>query len=244
MKGVSFMHVDPRTMKALLQAQLAPSLSFGAGAKKEDGGAASVFDTILSSQLAAGASATDPEQQAAAGQPVWTGGNGIWAQIAQLYSSEAAGWLNANAAEAAAGSAGLTGAAAPYADIIGSAAAKYGVDARLVAAVIATESGFNPLAQSRAGAKGLMQLMDGTARGLGVTDSFDPVQNVEGGTQYLSLLLRKYGGNELVALAAYNAGPGRVDRLGIATDEELVARLGELPEETQRYVAKVQQAKL
>src|SRR5690606_38969095 len=106
-----------------------------------------------------------------------------------------------------------------------------------------TESGFRPDAVSGAGAKGLMQLMDGTARGLGVTDSFDPAQNIDGGTKYLAMLLRKYDGHEQVALAAYNAGPGRVDRAGIGTNEQLIANLEALPEETQRYVAKVLQAK-
>lgn len=123
--------------------------------------------------------------------------------------------------------------------IIRDAAARYGVDASLVRAVIRAESGFDPNAESRAGAKGLMQLMDQTAASLGVTDSFDPVQNVHGGTRFLSFLLTKYNGNTSVALAAYNAGPGRVDRLGIRTDAELAMAMDRLPEETQDYVRKV-----
>ena len=130
-----------------------------------------------------------------------------------------------------------------YAALIGTASQKYGVDASLIEAVIATESNFNAGAVSSAGAKGLMQLMDGTARGLGVTNSYDPQQNVEGGTRYLAMLLKKYNGHEQVALAAYNAGPGRIDRLGIATDAELQQKLSLLPQETQRYIGKVLSAK-
>ncbi len=123
--------------------------------------------------------------------------------------------------------------------IIQEASAKYGVDPGLVRAVIRVESSFDPNAESHAGAKGLMQLMDATARSLGVTDSFDPVQNVNGGTRFLSYLLTKYNGNEGVALAAYNAGPGRVDRLGIRTDADLSMAMSRLPKETQAYVGKV-----
>ncbi|TLS50363.1 lytic transglycosylase domain-containing protein [Paenibacillus antri] len=123
--------------------------------------------------------------------------------------------------------------------IIQEASAKYGVDPALVRAVVRVESGFDPTAESHAGAKGLMQLMDATARSLGVSDSFDPVQNVNGGTRFLSYLLTKYNGNEGVALAAYNAGPGRVDRLGIRTDADLATAMNRLPKETQAYVGKV-----
>ena len=106
---------------------------------------------------------------------------------------------------------------APKAQIlamIDKVAKKHGVDQKLVRALVRQESGFNPNATSHCGAQGLMQLMPATAKGLGVIDAYNPVQNVEGGVKYLKGLLNKYNGNVILALAAYNAGPGAVDKYG------------------------------
>ena len=91
---------------------------------------------------------------------------------------------------------------------------KYNIDEELVRAVIQVESGWNAKAVSSKGARGLMQLMPRTAEMLGVQDSFDPKQNIEGGIKYLAQLTDKYAGDVEKALAAYNAGPSRVDAAG------------------------------
>ena len=101
---------------------------------------------------------------------------------------------------------------AKFTDLIAQAAEKYDVNPRLVQAVIKAESNFNPKAVSSAGAEGLMQLMPATAKWLGVSNSLDPAQNIEGGVKFLSSLLDRYGGDTEKALAAYNAGPGTVDK--------------------------------
>jgi soluble lytic murein transglycosylase-like protein len=114
-------------------------------------------------------------------------------------------------------------------DIIERAAARYQVAPEVVRAVIRAESGFDPKAVSPAGAQGLMQLMPGTARDLGVTDPFDAEQNVMAGTRYLKQMLGRYGGDLDKALAAYNWGPGNLNRSGD----------GRLPTETRRYIARI-----
>src|SRR5687767_13374075 len=114
-------------------------------------------------------------------------------------------------------------------ELLTQAAAKVGIDASLLKAVASAESGLDAHAVSGAGAKGVMQLMDGTARELGVTNVFDPAQNIAAGAKYLMQMLSRYGGDVTRALAAYNAGPGNVDAHG-----------GVPPfAETQAYVQKI-----
>jgi soluble lytic murein transglycosylase-like protein len=98
-----------------------------------------------------------------------------------------------------------------YAQEIVDAADRYGLDPSLVRSVIRVESAFNPWAVSRKGAQGLMQLMPKTASSLGVRDAFNPAQNIDGGVRHLRSLIDRYGGNLLLALAAYNAGAQAVD---------------------------------
>ncbi|MCG6550778.1 MAG: lytic transglycosylase domain-containing protein [Candidatus Magnetominusculus sp. LBB02] len=116
-----------------------------------------------------------------------------------------------------------------YEDYINEAASTYGLDPALIKAVIVAESGGNTDARSRSGARGLMQLMPRTAADLGVTNSYDPKQNIDGGSRYLKQLLDKYSGNVHQALAAYNWGMGNLDRRPYA-----------IPQQTKNYVAKVE----
>lgn len=101
-----------------------------------------------------------------------------------------------------------------FPEIIREAAGLHRVDESLIRAVIHAESAYRPDAKSPKGAQGLMQLMPDTQRELGVVDPFDPVDNIEAGTRYLAGLLRRFGGDVTLASAAYNAGPGAVERHG------------------------------
>ncbi|MBM9520220.1 lytic transglycosylase domain-containing protein [Desulforhopalus vacuolatus] len=116
-----------------------------------------------------------------------------------------------------------------YDSEISSIATRYGVDPSLIKAIIHVESGFNHRAVSRMGARGLMQLMPGTARELKVYNPFNAKQNIDGGTRYFRQIMDDFNGDVRLALAAYNAGPGLVHKLH---------RIPAIPE-TRNYVRKV-----
>jgi soluble lytic murein transglycosylase-like protein len=168
------------------------------------------------------------------------GGNGGLDFASQLTAATTAALPAASVATAAAPAPATTMAApagasalppgVPYAAEITAAAQRHGVDPALLAGLVRQESNFDPNAGSPAGARGLTQLMPGTAAGLGVTDVTDPLQSLDGGAKYLKQQLDAFGGDVTKALAAYNAGPGAVQRYG-----------GVPPyAETQSYVQKVQ----
>jgi len=119
---------------------------------------------------------------------------------------------------------------AKYAPLILAASKKHNVPVELICGVIIQESGGNPRARSHCGARGLMQLMPATARRFGVRDSYDPAQNIEGGTKYLRFLLDRFNGDLKLAIAGYNAGEGNVQKYG-----------NKIPpfRETQKYVPAV-----
>jgi soluble lytic murein transglycosylase-like protein len=218
------MSIDPRTLKQLLQLQLLNkldlSLSSSDGTTSSDNKADTSFDDILKNLLG---------QQSAAALP----------------SND----FNSNAFNSpfASGSLGFyppsLSSPSAYDPLIDQASKQYGVESSLIKAVIDAESSFKNHEVSSAGAKGLMQLMDDTGRGLGVTDPFDPQQNIQAGTHFLADLLKSYNGSESMALAAYNGGPGRLTNLGITNEKQLIAKYNQLPQETQKYVHKVLQLK-
>lgn len=130
-----------------------------------------------------------------------------------------------------------SGDTASYSALIGSAAQQNGLDKNLIRAVISAESSYRSDAVSGAGAMGLMQLMPSTASSLGVTDAFDPAQNISGGAKYLKSLIDRFGDVRL-ALAAYNTGPSRVAALNI-TDPDDPAQYSKISGGVRAYVEKV-----
>ena len=248
------MSIDPRLLSQLLQTQLLGTSSWWNSGDTDSGGDDS-FGSMLQSLLSGNGLGTDsfggtsltgviPAEYAtypdAALQALF--GTGAGSSMSSSLTTGSSSRTNASEALARLNSYGtlaaLSGSSA-YDPIIAEAARTNGVPEPLIKAVIDQESSFQPYAVSGAGAKGLMQLMDSTASGLGVTDSFDPEQNIKGGTRFLSELLAQYGGDEAVALAAYNAGPGRLQRLGISNRAELTEHFTSLPKETQNYVTSV-----
>jgi soluble lytic murein transglycosylase-like protein len=215
------MSIDPRTLSQLLQLQILNKLNLSSSdsAVTSDDTTDTSFNDLLQSLIG----------QAFPTQP--TGADQSNAASSLLASSNFGFYPPS-----------LSGPSS-YDPLIEQASNQSGVDSSLIKAVVDAESSFQNHAVSSAGAKGLMQLMDDTAKGLGVTDSFDPQQNIQAGTQYLADLLRNYNGSESMALAAYNGGSGRLARLGITNEQQLYEKYDQLPQETQKYVQKVLQLK-
>lgn len=259
--GISGNSVDPRMLKQLLLSQLTAGIDpFSGSADAVSGsGDGNLFSQLLSQYMGSTGShgyddlgAFDDASDSSSGlgfstglgltsSPVSSTGLGVTSLNAAAKGTSLANVFGLGGTNGLAHDAGTSTSA--YDSLIQAAAERYGLDPALIKGVIQTESSFNPGAGSSAGAKGLMQLMDGTAAGLGVNDVYDPAQNIDGGSRYLSYLLRKYDGSEMTALAAYNAGPGRVDRLGLSSDADVASRLSELPAETQAYIGKVLSAR-
>ena len=137
-------------------------------------------------------------------------------QLTAPAPAPAASFAGALASAQTSPSAAPAGAAAgtAFGAEIDAAAASNGIDPALLKGLVSQESGFDPNARSGAGAVGLTQLMPGTAAGLGVTNPLDPAQSLQGGARYLKQQLDRFGGDEKLALAAYNAGPGAVAKYG------------------------------
>jgi len=129
---------------------------------------------------------------------------------AVIFNQVGSGWLVNGRAPSDAYLAERRAAPGPWDDAIRAASLRHGVDPQIVKSVMLVESNFNPRAVSRKGARGLMQLMPETARRFGVTDRFDPLENLRGGVEYLAGLLRLFSGDVTLALAAYNAGENAV----------------------------------
>lgn len=245
------MQIDPRTMEQLIQLQTRNQVDLqgNTNARIHSETEGSLFDILLKEMMLAEGEASETGD--AAGMLSLAGlssnyenvySSNVWATLPSI--AEGTGGLEGLMSVSARSSAAGAAAHGELDSLIGAASGKYGVPVSLIKAVIETESSFNPEAVSSAGAKGLMQLMDGTASGLGVSDPFDPAQNIDGGTRYLSYQLKRYGGDENTALAAYNAGPGTLRRLGISNDAELMDKLHLLPRETQNYIAKIAAARM
>ena len=136
------------------------------------------------------------------------------APAAATANSSFAGALAAAQTSPSAAPVSGTGASSAFDAQINAAAASNGIDPALLKGLVSQESGFNPNARSGAGAVGLTQLMPGTAASLGVANPLDPAQSLQGGAKYLREQLDRFGGDEKLALAAYNAGPGAVQKYG------------------------------
>lgn len=229
-----------RTLMELQAIQSIGSTATGATTNSSDSTFSDLMNDLLSSyssdmeklgEVTSSLSGTDSDKQTVASYIESLSLNGN-VQIPQNVLDAISKWSNDTTSATAATSviqAGSSKISHNYEDIVKRASLKYGVPEKLISSVIKHESNFNNSVVSSAGAVGLMQLMPVTAKYVGVTDRTDPEQNIMGGTKYLSMMLKKYNGDLRLALAAYNAGPGNVDKYG-----------GVPPfKETQNYLKKV-----
>ncbi|MCG7383244.1 lytic transglycosylase domain-containing protein [Paenibacillus sp. ACRRY] len=245
------MQIDPNGSRQLLELQLS-NVANQTNVSGETAGSSSDFADMMDGLLSASTNASnssDSSSSTSIGISKRSSDGLLWLQLGSLYNTDSSVTSSSSSENVALSTHTSTVSAdakgsvpTDFESLIATASAKYNVPESLIKAVIDTESGFNPNVVSSAGAKGLMQLMDGTAAGLGVTNAFDPAQSIDAGTKYLSLQLQRFGGEVKMALAAYNAGPGRVSRLGVSNDSELMSVLNLLPDETQAYISKVEKA--
>ncbi|MEO2206836.1 lytic transglycosylase domain-containing protein [Paenibacillus pabuli] len=245
------MQIDPSGSRQLLDLQLS-NVANQTNVSGDAAGSSSDFADMMDGLLSANTSSSisgDSSSSTSVGISKRSSDGLLWLQLGSLYNTDSSVSSSSSRESVSLSTLSKTESAdakasvpTDFESLIAAASAKYGVPEALIKAVIDTESGFNPNVVSSAGAKGLMQLMDGTAAGLGVTNAFDPAQSIDAGTKYLSLQLQRFGGEVKMALAAYNAGPGRVSRLGVSNDSELMSVLNLLPAETQAYISKVEKA--